>query len=88
MTVDLPNSSQRHILQRLSTDQWRSFDSLKVHVGNKVLRNLEINGWIERRIEGQTLELKLTFEGLEALKAKIPDHHRPIRQAGPKSEAK
>ncbi len=70
MTAQLPNSSQRQILQRLRIDQWRLFPSLKV--GNKVLRRLEINGWIERRIQGHTLELRLTFEGLEALTAKIP----------------
>lgn len=79
MTAELPNSSQRQVLQRLRIDQWRLFPSLKVHVGKKVLHRLEINGWIERRIQGHTLELKLTFEGLKALTAKIPDEARRLR---------
>jgi len=71
MTCAHPTSSQRQILQRLGTDNWRSFASLNIPVGSGLLRRLEINGWIERRIEGRTLELRLTFEGLEALRAKI-----------------
>ena len=80
MSIARPNSTQRQIMQRLRIDQWRSFSSLKVHVGNKILRRLEINGWIERRIEDQILELKLTFEGSEALRAKIPESPLSVAQ--------
>jgi hypothetical protein len=84
MTLIFPVSNQRHLLQRLRTDEWRSLAKLNVAAGPGLLNTLLANGWIERRIEGQTLELKLTFEGFEALTAKIPAR----RQAGLKSEAK
>ncbi len=68
-----PTSSQRHVLQRLRTDAWQSFASIKVTAGEKLLDGLAVKGWIERRGEGPALELKLTSEGLDALRAKIPE---------------
>ena len=66
-----PSAGHRQVLQRLSTDKWQPFAKLNLVVGDKLLDRLAINGWVERRRQGQMLELKLTQAGLEALKAKI-----------------
>lgn len=71
MTLSYPNATQRQFMQRLRTDEWLSFSKLRTVVGDKLLDRLVSKGWIERRREGRTLELKLTAEGLTALRAKI-----------------
>jgi hypothetical protein len=84
VTITLPVANQRQVMQRLRTEEWRSLAKLNVAAGDGLLNTLLANGWIERRIEGRTLELKLTFEGFEALTAKIPAR----RQAGLKAKSK
>jgi predicted transcriptional regulator len=71
VTLSYPNATQRQFMQRLRTDEWLSFPKLKMVVGDKLLDRLVSKGWIERRREGRTLQLKLTAEGLTALHAKI-----------------
>jgi hypothetical protein len=71
-TTIRPTPGQRNILQRLQTDVWRSFVALNVIVSDHLLKKMVANGWIESRRVGATLELKLTAEGLNALRAKIP----------------
>ncbi len=73
MKSSLPNATQRTVLQRLRTDVWRSFAKMNVVVGDKLLYRLISRGWVERRWEAGVLELKLTAEGLDALRAKIPE---------------
>jgi hypothetical protein len=72
MTGERQRSSQRQVLQRLRTDQWRSLVQLNVSAGDTLLASLVRNGWMERRGEHPTIELKVTPTGLDALRAKIP----------------
>jgi len=73
----VPTAPQRSVLQRLRTDRWLSFAGLNIAAGAGLLKRLVLNGWMESRGHGQAFELKLTTAGLEALKAKIPDHRHP-----------
>lgn len=66
-----PTPGQRDILQRLRIDSWRSFIQLNLMVSYHLLKRMVANGWIESRRVGGTLEMKLTAEGLSALRAKI-----------------
>ena len=66
-----PTPGQRDILQRLRIDSWRSFIQLNLIVSDHLLKRMVANGWIESRRVGGTLEMKLTAEGLSALRAKI-----------------
>jgi hypothetical protein len=77
MAVLIPTATQRSLLQRLRTGQWLSFAGLNIAAGAGLLKRLVSNGWIESRGHGRAFELKLTAAGLEALKAKIPDHRHP-----------
>jgi len=72
MTTIRPTPGQRDILQRLRIDCWRSFTQLNLIVSDHLLKRMVANGWIERRRSGGTVELKLTAEGLGAMRAKIP----------------
>jgi hypothetical protein len=72
MTIARPTPGQRDILQRLRLDSWRSFVQLNLFVSDYLLKRLEANGWVESRRLAGTIELKLTAEGLDALRAKIP----------------
>ena len=67
-----PTPGQRDILQSLRLDTWRSFVQLNVIVSDYLLKRLVANGWIESRRVGGTVELKLTAQGMDALRAKIP----------------
>jgi hypothetical protein len=80
MTSARPNAPQRLVLQRLSTDQWRTVAKLKVVVADGLLSRLISNGWVEQRGHGRALELKLTSVGLEALREKIPDYANERRR--------
>lgn len=66
-----PTPGQRDILQRLRIDSWRSFIQLNLIVSDHLLKRMVANGWIESRRVGGTLEMKLTAEGLSALRAKV-----------------
>jgi hypothetical protein len=77
VTITLPVANQRQVMQRLRTDEWRSPAKLNVAAGPGLLNTLLANGWIERRGQGPALELKLTAEGLDALRAKIPRSRNP-----------
>ena len=72
MTIARPTPGQRDVLQRLRSDGWRSFIQLNLIVSDHLLKRMIANGWIERRSMGGTEELKLTADGLGALRAKIP----------------
>ena len=73
MTTPRPTPGQRDILQRLRTDVWRSFNQVNVAISEQLMNKLVVYRWIESRSVGGTLELRLTTEGLSALRAKIPD---------------
>ena len=70
MTTSRPTPGHRDILQQLRVDIWRSSIQLNLIVSDHLLKKLVANGWIESRRAGGTLELKLTTEGLTALRAK------------------
>ncbi len=57
----------------MSTDKWLPIGKLSVPAGYRLLDGLANNGWVDRRGDGPTLELRATTAGLNALKAKIPD---------------
>jgi hypothetical protein len=74
MTDARPTMTHRQLMQRLRTDQWRTVASLGSSAGEGALNTMARNGWIERNGEGQATEVRLTTEGLEALRAKLPQH--------------
>ena len=60
------------MMQRLRTDTWRRVVKLSVPVGTAGLVKLVANGWVELQDSGQGTEARLTADGLDALRAKIP----------------
>ena len=67
----LPNPTQRQLLQRLRTDSWRALNKVRVAIGDITLARLVENGRIEQRGEGHARELRLTAAGLEALRTPL-----------------
>ena len=65
----LMTTAQRRFLQRLRTNQWRSLTSVKGSTSERLLTTITANGWIERRGTGLDREVKMTSNGLEALRA-------------------
>lgn len=70
MTDARPTMTHRQFMQRLRTDRWRHIATIDVAFGDKLVAALVRNGWIERREN----ELRLTPAGLEAVRAKPPQH--------------
>jgi hypothetical protein len=68
---EVPNMSQRALIQCLSLDVWKLSDRLPVRVGEMMLNRLLYNRWIESRREKHRREIRLTLAGAKALRTRI-----------------
>ena len=67
----LPNMTQRQFLQRLRTDVWSRSRTVSVSPTESFLKRLENCGWVERRNCGSEQQVKLTVDGLKALRTPV-----------------
>jgi hypothetical protein len=69
MKSNAPDSRQRQVLDHLRSGIWKLRDRLPVPVGDRMLdRLLEFN-WIEKRGDAACAEIRITADGLIALKS-------------------
>lgn len=68
---EVPNMSQRALMQYLSLDDWKVASRLPVPAGELMLSRLHDNGWIEIQGEKQHMEIRLTLAGHKAMRSLI-----------------
>ena len=68
---EVPNMSQRAVMQCLSLDDWKIAAHLPIPAGEMMLNRIRGYGWIESRREKQHTALKLTPAGLKAMRSVI-----------------
>jgi len=71
-SAEVPNMSQRTVMQCLSLDDWKVIAHLPVPVGELMVSRLLDYGWIESRSEKQGKAIRLTHAGLKALRSPPP----------------
>jgi hypothetical protein len=69
-SAEVPNMSQRTVMQCLSLDDWKVVAHLPVPVGELMVSRLLDYGWIESRSEKQGKAIRLTPAGLKALRSR------------------
>ena len=69
-SAEVPNMSQRTVMQCLSLDDWKVIAHLPVPVGELMVNRLLDYGWIESRSEKQGKAIRLTPAGLKALRSR------------------
>ena len=68
--AEVPNMSQRTVMQCLSLDDWKVLAHLPVPVGELMVSRLLDYGWIESQSEEQRKAIRLTPAGLKALRSR------------------
>ena len=68
---DVLNMSQRTVLQYLSLTDWKVVNRLPIPAGELILSRLAHLGWIEMRGEKHNTEVRLTTEGIKAMRSPI-----------------
>ena len=77
--AEVPNMSQRTVMQCLSLDDWKVVAHLPVPVGDLMVNRLLDYGWIEVRGEKQHTAIRLTPAGLKAMQSVKPSAGRSRR---------
>jgi DNA-binding PadR family transcriptional regulator len=72
MTSELPKMRDRQVMQYLTSGQWKPIWQLKVSAGERLLDRMVGFGWIERREQDGRLQIRITPQGLEALRTPLP----------------
>src|SRR5436190_20500644 len=75
---EVPNMSQRALMQHLSLDNWKIAARLPIPAGELMLSRIRNYGWIELRSEKQHTAIKLTPAGHEAMRSAIKTTRRPV----------
>jgi hypothetical protein len=70
-SAEVPNMSQRAVMQHLSLDDWKIVAHLPIPVGEMMVSRIRGYGWIESRHEEQHTALRLTPAGLKALRSAV-----------------
>jgi hypothetical protein len=70
-SAEVPNMSQRTVMQCLSLDGWKIVAHLPVPAGELRLNRIRDYGWIEIRGEKQRTAIRLTPAGLKALRSSV-----------------
>jgi len=70
-SAEVPNMSQRTVMQSLSLDDWKIVAHLPVPAGELRLNRMRDYGWIEIRGEKQRTAIRLTPAGLKALRSSV-----------------
>ena len=68
--AEVPNMSQRTVMQCLSLDDWKVVALLPVPVSELMVSRLLEYGWIESESEEQGKAIRLTPDGLKALRSR------------------
>jgi hypothetical protein len=68
---EVPNMSQRALMQYLSLDDWKVASRLPIPAGELMLSRLRDYGWIEIQGEKQNMEIRLTLAGHKAMRSLI-----------------
>ena len=76
-STELPNMTQRTVLQCLNLDDWKIVTQLPVPVGEPMLNRIYDCGWIDIRGEKQHAAIRLTPAGLKAMRSFKPSASRP-----------
>ena len=71
VSPQIPNMSQRAVMQHLSLDVWKLTDRLPIRAGEMMLNRLLQNGWIESRGEKHHTEVRLTLAGEKVMRTRI-----------------
>ena len=74
--AELPNMTQRTVLQCLNLDDWKIGAHLPVSVGAMMLSRMCDYGWVETRGEKQHTAIRLTPAGLKVMSEAI---RRPVK---------
>lgn len=61
----------RQVLDRLRSGEWKLIARMTIPVSSIALDRMVANGWVERRGEGNNVEIRITAEGLAALTALV-----------------
>ena len=69
-SAEVPNMLQRTVMQCLSLDDWKVVALLPVPVSELMLTRLLEYGWIESQSEEQRKAIRLTPDGLKALRSR------------------
>jgi hypothetical protein len=69
-SAEVPNMPQRTVMQCLSLDDWKVVALLPVPVSELMVSRLLEYGWIESRSEEQGKAIRLTPDGLKALRSR------------------
>ena len=69
-SAEVPNMPQRTVMQCLSLDDWKVVAHLPVPVGELMVSRLLEYGWIESESEEQGKAIRLTPDGLKALRSR------------------
>ena len=75
-SAEVPNMTQRTVLQCLNLDDWKIAAHLPVPVGEMMLSRMCECGWIETRGEKQHMAIKLTPAGLKSMQLVKPSAGR------------
>ena len=75
-SAEVPNMTQRTILQCLNLDDWKIVAPLPIPVGEMMLIRMCEHGWIEIRGEKQQMAIKLTPAGLKSMQSVKPSAGR------------
>jgi len=71
-SAEVPNMTQRTILQCLNLDDWKIVAPLPIPVGEMMLIRMCDYGWVETRGEKQHTAIRLTPAGLKAMQSVKP----------------
>jgi uncharacterized protein YceK len=69
-SAEVPNMLQRTVMQCLSLHDWKVVALLPVPVSELMLTRLLEYGWIESQSEEQRKAIRLTPDGLKALRSR------------------
>ena len=69
--VEVPNMSQRTVMQCLSLDDWKIVAHLPVPAGELLLSRILDYGWIEIQGEKQHTAIRMIPAGLKAMRSAI-----------------
>jgi hypothetical protein len=70
-SAEVPNMSQRAVMQCLGLDDWKIVAHLPIPAGQMMLNRIRDHGWIESRREKQHTALRLTPAGLQAMRSVV-----------------
>lgn len=75
MVQNYPDMTDRQVMQRLLLGEWKLVLTLGASIGPDRLTRLTSRGWIELRVFDGKQQIRITPQGLEAFKTKLPEYY-------------